>query len=88
MHLAMCQKKPGVPIWHQTCFSFSILPSCNSFREKKTQQHKRAEKEDNDKDMKNGCLIMLQILSLFHISSLSLSLPREITGICFILKVD
>lgn len=59
------------------CFSFRIHPSCNSFKENKTQKHEREEKEDNDKDMKNACLIMLQILSLFHISSLSFPSKRN-----------
>lgn len=60
-----------------SCFSSSIHPSCNSFRENKTQEHEREEKEDNDKDMKNACLIMVQILSLFHISSLSFPSKRN-----------
>lgn len=87
MHLAMYQMKHGVPIWHQTrCFSFSIHPSWNSFRENKTQQHERAEKEDN-KDVENVHLIMFQILSLFHISSLSFPSKGNNWHI-LILKVD
>lgn len=52
------------------CYSFSIHPTCNSFREINTQKHKREQKEQKDKDMKNACLITLQILSLPHLSSL------------------
>lgn len=74
MHLAVYQIKCGVPIWYQTLL---FHPSCNSFRENKTQKQEREEKEDNDEDMKNACLIMLQILSLFHISSLSFLSKRN-----------
>lgn len=68
-----------------SCFSFSIHPSCNSFRKNETQKHEREEKEDNDKDEKCPFNYAPDFISVsYHLSLF----PREITGICFILKVD